>query len=105
MSNMERVYEVEIWDMSHNNKRTIVGLFKDHDRAIQRARRLGKVLSCRKVSADYYTNNIEHLNLHQKPLTVELELEPEFTITKALELTNPQIDEPKYGIEVIDRGE
>lgn len=78
-----------------------------HKKAMQRAKKKGTVVFCNKVQTSYYLNKIEYLNLNQVPLTVEIEMEQEFELSKALEISNPQkrMLEQKYEIELIDRGE
>lgn len=66
--------------------RTLVGRFKDHKRAIRWGKRFGTVKECYKVDTSPYLNNINYLNLDQKPITVEIELE-EFTLNENLEIT------------------
>ncbi len=85
--------------------RTLIPLSHKNTKAIKRwARRFGMVTSCHKVDKSYYLENIEHLNLHQEPLTIEVEQE-DFVLTKALELERPRkrFEDKKYNIEIIDK--
>lgn len=68
--------------------RTLCRRFKNDAAALRWAKRIGSVLSCKKVDLSCYRNNIEHLNLNQQPLEVvidkqEFVLEKDFVITRS----------------------
>ena len=60
--------------------------------------------SCKKVDKSHYLENIEHLNLEQETMTIELEQE-DYVLTRTLELERPRkvFEEKKYEVE-IERG-
>ncbi len=70
-------------------RRTVMGGFFNHKSAKRWGERFGTVISCHKVDKSYYLENIEHLNLKQEPVTIELEQE-DFVLNKALELERPR---------------
>lgn len=69
-------------------RRTIMGKFKDSERAKNWGSRQGTVISCEKVDVSPYYENIEHLNLKQEPIELEIERK-EFVLTKELEIERP----------------
>ncbi len=86
-------------------RRTLVELFYKYEQALRFGQRHGTVISCHKVDKSYYLENIEHLNLHQEPLTIEVEQEEDFVLSRTLELERPRrkYNEEKYNIEVDDK--
>lgn len=71
------------------HRRTLLELFYNYRHAIKWGARYGTVISCQKVDKSYYLNNIEHLNLNQEPITIELEQE-DYVLSKTLELERPR---------------
>ena len=65
--------------------RTHIKRFKDSKAAKKWGGRFGTVISCFKVDTSPYLKNIEYLNLHQEPLTIEMDRE-EYTLGSGLEL-------------------
>ena len=83
--------------------KTIFVTAKDGDKAKKKAESFGAVQFCRKVDVSYFLNKIEHLNLNQKPLVIELAVEQHFELNKDMEITSPPSNEVK-GVELgVDR--
>jgi hypothetical protein len=80
--------------------RTLFKRAKDSELAKRYGGRFGTVISCFKVDISTYLENIEHLNLEPTPIT--LEAEPEYVLTKALELDKPR--RKIQGIKIVDGG-
>ena len=85
-------------------RRTLVELFYNPRGARKWGSRFGTVISCKKVDKSHYLENIEHLNLEQETMTIELEQE-DYVLTRTLELERPRkvFEEKKYEVE-IERG-
>lgn len=84
------------------HRRTVMELFRDAKKAKKWGARFGTVISCRKIDKSYYLENIEHLNLRQEPLTIELE--QDFVLNKALELERPKrnFGNRKLNVEIVE---
>jgi hypothetical protein len=78
--------------------RTLVGRFKNYKRALRWGQRFGTVKECHKVDTSPYLNNINYLNLDQKPITIEVDLE-EFTVNESLEVTRG-IEDREFDVEI-----
>jgi hypothetical protein len=63
---------------------------KDHKRAKRIAQRIGTLLSLRKVDASYKIKKVEYIELNQKPMMVEVNLEDQFVLNAKGELTPAQ---------------
>jgi hypothetical protein len=59
---------------------------KDHRQAQKWGEKFGTVLSCFKVDKTKYLENIEHLNLHQEPRSIEIDKGELFTLNANLEI-------------------
>ncbi len=81
--------------------RTLLHRVRDYKAAIRWGERFGTVLERRKVSREPYLKNAEYLNLNQKPVSIQME--PEFVINKAMELTREPQREQKIRIEIVDK--
>ncbi len=83
------------------DRETNVSHFKNAESAKRRVSKKGKkkrsIISCRKVDTSPYLLNIEHLNLNQEPMTIEVE--QDYVLNKALELSRPR----KPRIIVVDK--
>ncbi len=116
-NNTESAYQIEVLDFSRRRNRhyglrgtpngkgrkeedrlpvadhiTKVFRFRNPEAAKRWAAKKGKkkrsIISCHKVDISPYLQNIEHLNLNQEPLTIEVE--QDYVLNKVLELTRPR---------------
>ncbi len=77
--------------------RTVFKWAKDGKRAKEKAKKYGEVINCHKIDSQYRRlEMIEHLNIDQKPIHVDISLE-EFTVGRDLEVV---IDKNEKNIEV-----
>lgn len=65
--------------------KTLLKRFKDKESAERWGARCGSLISCEKVDISPYYENIEHLNLKQEPIVIQIERE-EYILNKAVEL-------------------
>jgi hypothetical protein len=97
---VESVRRLKLVDTEpQGHKRTLFKRAKNQEIAKRWAASFGSILSCDKVDVSCYLANIEHLNLEQP---IELVVEPEFILTKSLEIERPK--RKTQGIEIIGRG-
>lgn len=71
---------------------------KNYERALVAAKKVGRVLFCRKVDPSYKLRKIEFLNLHQEPITIEVDRR-EIAISPSLEIS-PVVEERKIIVEI-----
>ena len=60
------IYEARVW-VSGTEKKTFHFDCNDHRQATDRARKRGRVVSCRKWDGTYQAETIEHLDLKPEP--------------------------------------
>lgn len=75
---------------------------RTYDRALSAAKKVGRVIFCRKVDPSYKLRRIEFLNLHQEPITIEVDRR-EIEVSPELEIT-PIVEERKIVVEVTQNG-
>ncbi len=94
----ESIFQIEVIDFRKRNnghyaprrpRRTLFFHGKSKERAESWGARFGTVLHCRKVDTTPYRKNIDFLDLHQEPISIEIERE-EYVLNKALELSRPR---------------
>ncbi len=71
---------------------------RSYDRALSAAKKAGRVIFCRKVDPSYKLRRIEFLNLHQEPITIEVDRR-EIEVSPELEIT-PVMEERKIVVEI-----
>jgi hypothetical protein len=83
-------------------RRTLLKRARDNDEAKRWGARFGSVISCVKVDISPYLENIEHLNLGEQPVIVEME--EEYVLTEDLEIKRPRREFPakRFEVEIAD---
>ncbi len=130
MSVIDRIFEIKVLDYSqvrNRNGKTYVPtsgnrnkidilpeipcrvLFKrakNYEQAKRWGDSFGTVVYCQKIDISYYLAKIEHLNVVEKPIELEIDT-GEFVLNKAMEITQPRrkTEHKKISLEILDKQE